>query len=116
MQKFIEQKQKELLELAKTEDGLYLSEIYTTFLANTIEETIKANRVEPQVRQGAVQPMPEPNVLCDKFCIKCKHYEKIDDTEVQHEETFWETCHHPEINEMLCWNCEDTGCTKFEQK
>ena len=99
-----------------------LDELKITSLdSTTVDKFIKqceneSNRLEKLVSQAASQAVPEPNASCEKFCVKCKHYEKIDDTEVQHEETFWETCHHPEINEMLCWNCEDTGCTKFEQK
>jgi hypothetical protein len=67
--------------------------------------------VEAIVRQG----VPQPVFACG-HCIDCEHYEKIDDTEVQHEETFWETCHHPDINEMLVWDCEKIGCTEFKKR
>ena len=75
------------------------------------EQGMLANPVEAIVRQGASQPV----FACGR-CVECEYYEKIDDTEVQHEETFWETCHHPDINEMLCWDCEKIGCTEFKKR
>lgn len=43
VEKYIENKQEELLRLAKSEDNLYLSEIYTTFLHDAIIDILKSN-------------------------------------------------------------------------
>lgn len=59
MEKFIEQKQEELLRLAKTEDSLYLSEVYTTFLADTINEAIKLSESGGSVSCEAHRPIEE---------------------------------------------------------
>ena len=74
-------------------------------------DKVSNSELKPLLGKASSQPV----FACGR-CVECEYYEKIDDTEVQHEETFWETCHHPDINEMLCWDCEKIGCTEFKKR